>query len=788
MRRKREGASLIYVIITFMFVCMVSSAMLSMVSANYRSRTIESKRIENLYGADSGIEVGYNILGKTFDSATQYGYYCVKQLNEKTNESNSTFKDKYNLVKDDINKLQTDIDDLNKEISYELKKESPNKATINLKKKSILNKKEGIQEDNDILNDILNEEFKMSFSNFIKKTSNVGNGNYINNKLEILFQEHPKYVIQVNGINSIKEAEVKYQSIFKPNLKKSQVIENIIEKDREIKYEHQNTVSMKIYTYRYDINIKSSFKDTSNSTIGDNLRTLEANFSINVPNYDDVFFSNGKTNNFKYLALQDRGLTIGGDMIVNNVNSLEINGDIFVNGSEPTVNNHRTFQKYNGGIQLNQLGGGINGNVNFNGDVISRESFNIQNNVGTQERPVNIIGDLYASNVYAGNPRLDAKTEKSYLKFKNVVLDNDLALKANSTEIEIENFYGINDKTVKLEKTGEPVKSSSSIIVNGNENSEIKVNDSAYIMGVAYIDTLGEGYKTGESVAIKGNYIAYSIPSNPIDTSESFEYYSPLHLLDTEDVNKKSQHFYNYWNGKANVNTGGISLPENNTWSVGAIVYKDKNNNPVVKNDNSKKIGYEEQVNIINPKRIEFAKKVYKFGEDATIDDYNNVNKVDIEDLVDLSSISCYIANGENEKAIFVNDDKSKIQIKSNKIILDDKDDNTTEFKFNSSTGINAVIVTNGDVIINDDVIFNGTIICNGNLEVNNNNNAIINYNPEVISRIQNSNEDLFKSVFGRYIINIGSTDLITQGGNQILDTNYDINKFLKKGIWQINK
>ena len=49
MKRKKQGASLILLVIVFMFISTVSLAMLSMVASNYKGRVVESKRVENLY-------------------------------------------------------------------------------------------------------------------------------------------------------------------------------------------------------------------------------------------------------------------------------------------------------------------------------------------------------------------------------------------------------------------------------------------------------------------------------------------------------------------------------------------------------------------------------------------------------------------------------------------------------------------------------------------------------------------------------------------------------------------
>lgn len=80
MKRKKQGAALITVVIVFMFVFTVSMAMLSMVVSNYKARIVESKRIENLYASDSGLDVAYNIIGKTFDAATKYANLKVQKM------------------------------------------------------------------------------------------------------------------------------------------------------------------------------------------------------------------------------------------------------------------------------------------------------------------------------------------------------------------------------------------------------------------------------------------------------------------------------------------------------------------------------------------------------------------------------------------------------------------------------------------------------------------------------------------------------------------------------------
>lgn len=107
MKRKKYGSSYIVVIIIFMFVSTISMAMLSMISANYKARVVESKRVENLYSSESGLDVAYNLIGKTFDAAAQYGNLRVKRLQSLTKDSNDDETSPYNQ---DFIDLKIDID------------------------------------------------------------------------------------------------------------------------------------------------------------------------------------------------------------------------------------------------------------------------------------------------------------------------------------------------------------------------------------------------------------------------------------------------------------------------------------------------------------------------------------------------------------------------------------------------------------------------------------------------------------------------------------------------------
>jgi len=80
LKNNKKGSTLITTVIILMFITTVSLATLSMVSTNYYGRVGESKRIQNLYGSESGLDTTYNIINKTVTAANYYGNKRVEKL------------------------------------------------------------------------------------------------------------------------------------------------------------------------------------------------------------------------------------------------------------------------------------------------------------------------------------------------------------------------------------------------------------------------------------------------------------------------------------------------------------------------------------------------------------------------------------------------------------------------------------------------------------------------------------------------------------------------------------
>ena len=769
---KKKGSSLIFVVIIFMFVTIISSSMLSMVSSNYKARVSESNRIKNLYGADSGINTAYVIITKTFEAATQYGYLKVNELYnmyENENIDINTNRGKYVTLINDIDELESDI----KNLQNQIKDVDENKDTLKFKQQ-ISEKRKLIEEDKEFIELIKKEEFKRAFKEYIN--TNLKNftedGSYIQYIKENYSDTYMAQNISIGYDNNQKiESEILEQEIDRIKYEKEISKSNGHKYDIKLQYyDKENPYNIKLISTFYDRNNKK--EDNENGFSNEkNKRQLQASYIMNVPNYDDIYFEKVSEDIYENSVFKDKGIIVGRDFIINNLSNLTVDGDIFVVGVKPSTMNINN--KYNGGISLKD-----SKNVKFNGNVVTRSTFNIQDNSS-----VEIKNNLYASNIYAGAIDKDGSviSSSNLNVYNNVILDNDLTLNGYNTQIKINNFYGINDKNINSEYSDQSKNSSSIIINNYDDDSKITINNEAYIMGTAYINTENK-YQTGESVAVKGNYKAYSV-EDPDKANQQFEEDDPLRVL-KGSLKEKVDHFVKYWSKEENKEgllSEVIKLPSE-VHSVGATVSEGNVNNST---------NYDSEV--IKTKKAEYAARVYKLdnveineeNKDDYYSYYNNEDIINIEQIINLSNLDGYNIESEankDYKALFDNS-KKIMEIKSgnnDEIEITDK-----KIKITAKDGeLNAVIVTNGDIIIDDNITINGNIITTDNLNIEGS-NVKIKEDKNVKDKVIESKSDLFKEIFG-----VMTSEEITQNEatQNILNSQYNIDDFLKINRWKILK
>lgn len=692
-RKKKKGSTFVTVVVVMAIIFTTGTTILAVTANDYNMRINQSKKLQNLYEADSGLDVVENIIIKTSQEAIKYADKEVK-------------------------KKFTELDD------------------------------------KDRSKDKINEIFKDKFYEFLT----VRNKEILNQK-EVEILEY--LILEKKYIKSILESgKLEYDSAIS-NIENRFIIE--IPEGGYVKNINNGKVS------NITIEVKSNFESTEGQL--KNKKTVSTKYSITAPDYNSEITSINI-----YPVFDGKAITADGNMNIESLGNksiVNISGDIWVQGNNNLGNSPEyTFDKYIGGIKLD------NTSFDINGNIYTANTFHLNNLVN--ESSVN--GDIYAKNIYIGKSINSNVSKLNNISFeKNVVVNNDLALNATNSSIVIKNnFYGINEKTTEV-STANKALSSSSIIVNDTSNtSTITVNKDSYIMGVAYLnatDESGNKYQTGESVAVKGNYLAYTDVDDVLNgaTNVTLKYYSPLQLLESKNGQSnaimKADYFAEYYsknNNSYNFNDGGVSLKKS-VKSVGASV-KDNQGNIQKSNIN------DSDISIVNEQRNEFARNVFAMGDTTGLG----------YDLYDGQEVKRQVSNQVNFNEI------RKVQGSSfdtteGMVILKGNENENIEIENGKIKGTDielskGLIIANGDITIDGNFSFTGNIITTGNIILKGEGEKNITYDPQVVRSILALNYDLLKDIF---VKSQGDREEVKVTSASEL---YSVDKFLTKSLWRIVK
>ncbi|WP_291651839.1 hypothetical protein [Clostridium sp.] len=691
-RKKKKGSTFVIVVVVMAIIFTTGTTILAVTANDYKMRINQSKKLQNLYEADSGLDVVENIIIKTSQEAIKYA-------------------DK------EIKKEFTELDD------------------------------------KDRSKDKINELFKDKFYEFLT----VRNKEVLNAK-EVEILEY--LILEKKYIKSILESgKLEYDSAIS-NKDKRFIIE--IPEGGYVKNINNGKVS------NITIEVKSNFESTEGQL--KNKKTVSTKYSITAPDYNSEITSINI-----YPVFDGKAITADGNMNVESLGNksiVNISGDIWIQGNNNLgTSPEYTFDKYIGGIKLD------NTSFNVDGNIYTANTFHLNNLVN--ESSVN--GDIYAKNIYVGKSINSNVSKLNNISFeKNVIVNNDLALNATNSSILIKNnFYGINEKTTEVSTADKALNSSSIIVNDTSDTSTITVNNDSYIMGVAYLnatDESGKKYQTGESVAVKGNYLAYTDVDDVLNGQENvtLKYYSPLQLLESKDgqynATMKAEYFSKYYsrgNNSYRFNDGGVSF-RGSVKSVGTSI-EDSNGNILKSNIIDK------DLNLVNEQRNEFARNVFAMG-DAT--GFNNLydgqevkrkvsNQIDFNEIRRVQGNSFDTSEGV---VILKGAENENIEIKNGGI-------NGKNIEINKG-----LIITNGDITIEGNFNFTGNIITTGNIILKGEGEKNITYDPQVVRNIIALNNDLLKDIF---VKSQGDREEVKVTSSSEL---YSVDKFLTKSLWRIVK
>lgn len=690
--KRKKGSTFVIVIVVMGIIFTTGTTILAVTANDYKMRINQSKKLQNLYEADSGLDVVENIIIKTSQEAIKYADKEAKREFANLNEGSRDKKKLNKIFEEKFFQILRQEKLLDPELAKELGLELGNNVELLY---YLIVTKQYI---------ILNDEGKIEYKEALA----------INNKL--------------NNESISKER-------FKINIDEYEFKDN-----------------------RIHITVTSTFQNIEGQL--KNEKKISTKFTLSAPEYNPEITSINI-----YPVFDGKAITADGNMNVTDGNT-NISGDIWIQGNNNLGEKPEyTFDKYIGGIKLD------NTSFNIDGNIYTNNTLHLSDKVES-----NVKGETFAKNVYVGNSVNSNGSKLNNITFeKNLIVNNDLALNATDSSILIKNnFYGINEKTTEIE-TAEKALHSSSIIVNDtSDTSKITVNEKSYIMGVAYLnatDNDGKKYQTGESVAVKGNYLAYTdVDKTLIENGiVTLRYYSPLQLLESKDresnATKKAEYFSEYYSNDKNdykFNDGGVNL-KGEVKSVGTSI-KDKDGE-IQKSNIS-----DSDLTLVNNQRNEFARNVFAMGDITGLKDFSYENQKVRRTVAD---------------EIYFNKVKDENIVSENGVVILRGTNSNIEI-VNGFIGEQKIekglIITNGDITIEGNFDFTGNIITTGNIILKGSGEKKITYDPQVIRNILAENHDLLKDIFVG--AGVDRQEVKVTSASEL----YTVDKFLSKSLWKIVK
>ena len=750
-REKRKGATLAYVIVVLAIIAVIGTAIVSLSLTNYKAMIVHGKKTQNLYMSESGLDKVQKALDILTAKAITYGNDAVAK-EDTSLSAEEDLKSGGNKTEDGYKKISSEKEESQNKIfkkaykEYIIKQLNPNSEVIKNEKVFLL------------------ENNKVKFNNNLIKMDKEDKNKEKN--------EEGNYDITLIDINNKK---ISNGSSLSGILNFKTISDN----------DKKEEISLRLDS---KFNVKESDGDK-------NYKDVSLTFNIEVPDYNGAY----KIEEFPLYNVCSNGLVVGENLNVGKGSTLNVDGGIFVsanvvkekkftigsmvnkkegdgvviNGGTLSVNNGSLVSKND--IRLGGEGSNLKvgcetennkSNLNLN-DESKKSHSNLNNNLGVYTGNLGINGDKigFDKDVSKGN----------IISNYPVYAMNDLILNGEKSSINLnEGFYGINSNRTEDKLTGK-INNSSAIIVNTDDignGSSINIGQEAIIMGTAYINTKPEAYQTGESVSVKGNYIAYTVDNGNVE----FKYYNPLQLAKLDSVDEKAKYFKdNIKNAKETTHLEGISLPDNTT-SIGATI----SNNEVKLNNKNATL---DNITDISINQVEKYEKAINYIESLINTKNNDNSEIEFPDKEVRKIVDIKDSDGKLTKAIIYID--SENDKGGNLTIKYGNSTDVTDNEISLGNGIGAgIIVTKKNVILDSkdkSLKFNGTIITADNLDVKESKKIDLVYDDNLIKKIISQNYDSFKNLFRGQVCNNfitikSQTNMSDNTLNLVKTSNWEVN------------
>lgn len=524
-RKVKKGSALVMVLVIFMVVSITGMALLGTALQNYTNRSLTAKSKFNLYMSSSGIDEAYAIINDYVEEAVKYSNLETDKLVDEIINKDKEVLDK--LFK--LNNLNDKTDEQKTEITALIASLKFYDVEGNAKFEELKNYR--------------NDLFKKCFYGYFDNSDTSFS------------------VEKADGTNTIIKDKGNIQKLIN-DIKGNPY--KLSEKDNPINVQIKNSSELKINKIEeaFNILLLAKFEDHKIE------KEIMAEVQVTSPEYDSNTAISRNYINLIKNPVWSKPIVVGKNLEVKG-GSLDVTGGVYAQGTDKQ-----------GGVVISDK----SSELNIKGDLITSESFifnydNDNNDGSTAE----IVGNAYVRNLiveknedsHAQGAKIsikksaDKKNDDEKKNDGSIYVLDDMEINADKSTINIGgSYYGISNGSDSEENE---VDHSSAININcddlgGDNGTSLKIGENLYLAGTAYISGLKDSYglsdykyQTGESIAIKGNYKAYSkklIHDKKIfkgdGTKENstdnvvFRYFNPLKLVSDYNTHKA------WWNLKEN--------------------------------------------------------------------------------------------------------------------------------------------------------------------------------------------------------------------------------------------
>lgn len=722
--KNERGSTLLLTVLTIALLSVLGTAVLSMSTMNVMMKQTD-KQFKNVhYDAEAGIEQAYTIVAKAVEG-------CITQSKERTlQEAQKLVQD----IEQVIATIKTDY----MQTSGAIDKDKINTAENEVKRiydayiKSDSDVELEIDEEK--VQDRIIEIFKISFVDSWNNVLEPTDGTY-------------SLKAQLNDEN--------YYSFKMP----TEIIAKKAGGTEADKFEKMIFANEVLEVSKTSITVISTYKE------GNVDKTISADITVSMPDIEEEIVNMVQKEKIENIIWK-QALVSQKDIVVKG--KAKVNGATYAYGRSDESRDSSKLEDF-GGLIIKK-----DGELAVRGDIISHDFVHVENN-----------GQLTVknSNVYANSLVIREDAKEAHVEISNsfVYTEDDIEHNGEQSTLIIDGVYiGFSDGSSATHR----MDKSSSIVINSPDiDRDVEEGSILKITGVSPSEQVKQGgyansnelfqdvtilvpgvvtvfngedhtkdYKTGESVSIKGNYLAYTYevpglvaPSKEIDGLKFFE--SDTVSDKDEYINKFYEKYKEdpdlympFYTGK-----NGLQIYLNKYWyTLGATLgipgggsLEDQTITKAINH------GYTEDIG----KLINEVEKDYRYilntlayrdrNIDEDADDYEQVYGIDSARVVEK-----YIKGADNYTNPKEKDEVNKTILKYSKesISLGQRD----------IDGYTGIIISEGDITLQGNINFNGVIIAKGNIIIEEGANVEVINNPAIQTQLTQlvNNDDIFKALF----------------------------------------